>query len=267
LVADEIGKAEVAGQEDALERHTQAAIYGKDVLREEHEAVQEDTGGDGGGITAAAAPTFAVPVPADAPKGESKHAGKRAVVVGPTFAVPVPADAPKGKSKHAGKRAVVVGNGPSVVRGGGAKPLGAVIDSYDHVYRFNLFKTKGYEEHVGTKTTHWILSMIKKAADIDDDEVPAISKHLEEILVPLAFRECSNPAKGCPGLKPPKSAVKKMKDMLEEQKAWKDLPPNVKVSGEPPLLLLSPSFVPPTRLPLHPNHHITLRLQYRRDDD
>ena len=191
----------------------------------------------------------------------------RPAAAAPTFAVPVPADAPKGESKHAGKRAVVVGNGPSVVRGGGAKPLGAVIDSYDHVYRFNLFKTKGYEEHVGTKTTHWILSMIKKAADIDDDEVPAISKHLEEILVPLAFRECSNPAKGCPGLKPPKSAVKKMKDMLEEQKAWKDLPPNVKVSGEPPLLLLSPSFVPPTRLPLHPNHHITLRLQYRRDDD
>ena len=37
-----------------------------------------------------------------------------------------------------GKRAVVVGNGPSVLHSN----MGAVVDGYDHVYRFNLFKTK-----------------------------------------------------------------------------------------------------------------------------
>jgi hypothetical protein len=45
----------------------------------------------------------------------------------------------------------------------------------------------------GTKTTHWILSMIKRARDVDDEEVPAITKHLQEILVPMAFRDCKEP--------------------------------------------------------------------------
>ena len=50
------------------------------------------------------------------------------------------AHAPGGvkRAKHTGKRAVVVGNGPSVLHSN----MGEVVDGYDHVYRFNLFKTK-----------------------------------------------------------------------------------------------------------------------------
>lgn len=33
---------------------------------------------------------------------------------------------------------------------------GKEIDKYENVYRFNLIKTKGYEKHVGSKTTHQI---------------------------------------------------------------------------------------------------------------
>jgi hypothetical protein len=42
---------------------------------------------------------------------------------------------------------VLVGNGPSITE----RPLGAVIDSFNTVVRFNSFKTKGYEEFCGRK--------------------------------------------------------------------------------------------------------------------
>lgn len=50
-----------------------------------------------------------------------------------------------------GESVIVVGNGPSL-KGSG---LGSVIDSYDHVWRFNNCAINGYEEDVGTKTTMW----------------------------------------------------------------------------------------------------------------
>ena len=46
---------------------------------------------------------------------------------------------------------VVVGNGPSL-RG---KDLGSRIDSFPNVIRVNKFRTKGYENDVGSKTTGW----------------------------------------------------------------------------------------------------------------
>lgn len=44
---------------------------------------------------------------------------------------------------------VMVGNGPSVLQ---AK-MGRVIDSFDQIVRFNQYKIKGFEDHVGTRTT------------------------------------------------------------------------------------------------------------------
>jgi len=35
---------------------------------------------------------------------------------------------------------------------------GDLIDSHNHVYRFNRFKTIGYESKVGSKCTHWVLN-------------------------------------------------------------------------------------------------------------
>jgi hypothetical protein len=46
---------------------------------------------------------------------------------------------------------ILVGNGPSVNNSN----LGKVIDSFDHVIRFNEFKIKGFEKHCGEKTTLW----------------------------------------------------------------------------------------------------------------
>jgi hypothetical protein len=46
---------------------------------------------------------------------------------------------------------VLVGNGPSVQD----SKLGALIDSFDEVVRFNNFKIEGFEPFVGTKTTLW----------------------------------------------------------------------------------------------------------------
>lgn len=33
---------------------------------------------------------------------------------------------------------------------------GAEIDKYEYVCRFNDFQTEGFEDYVGTKTTHWV---------------------------------------------------------------------------------------------------------------
>ena len=46
---------------------------------------------------------------------------------------------------------IVVGNGPSLNGSG----LGPTIDSYDRVFRFNNFVTKGFEADVGEKVTDW----------------------------------------------------------------------------------------------------------------
>jgi FkbM family methyltransferase len=50
-----------------------------------------------------------------------------------------------------GQSCVLVGNGPSVLKRG----LGAKIDAFDQVCRFNQFKIQGFESEVGQKTTLW----------------------------------------------------------------------------------------------------------------
>jgi SAM-dependent methyltransferase len=77
---------------------------------------------------------------------------------------------------------VLVGNGPSVLR----SPLGAVIDSFDEVIRFNEFETKGFEKHVGSKTTFWC--GLRKLADGPMRHPNAI--FTEEFDAPTKFKEC-----------------------------------------------------------------------------
>lgn len=49
---------------------------------------------------------------------------------------------------------IVIGNGPSLA----GKGLGRTIDSFTNIIRINKFKTKGYENDVGTRTTGWGLN-------------------------------------------------------------------------------------------------------------
>jgi hypothetical protein len=49
------------------------------------------------------------------------------------------------------KRVVLVGNGPGVLRSG----LGAAIDAFDTVVRFNNFVVEGFEADVGARTDVW----------------------------------------------------------------------------------------------------------------
>lgn len=44
---------------------------------------------------------------------------------------------------------LIIGNGPSVLN----HEVGHLVDSYDHVVRFNNYQLKGYEKYIGTKTT------------------------------------------------------------------------------------------------------------------
>lgn len=46
---------------------------------------------------------------------------------------------------------IIIGNGPSVLD----KENGHLIDEFDVVVRFNEYVIKGFEKHVGTKTTYW----------------------------------------------------------------------------------------------------------------
>jgi hypothetical protein len=49
------------------------------------------------------------------------------------------------------KRIVIVGNGTSLLD----RKNGSLIDDFECVVRFNSYKIKGYEDHVGTKTNIW----------------------------------------------------------------------------------------------------------------
>ncbi len=65
------------------------------------------------------------------------------------------ASAAPGKGPIAGqpspRRCIVVGNGASLLGSG----LGATIDGYDEVVRFNLFRTGRFSPDVGSRTTIW----------------------------------------------------------------------------------------------------------------
>lgn len=50
-------------------------------------------------------------------------------------------------------RIVIVGNSPSM---GGCR-LGDVIDGYDRIVRLNCFRLDGYEQHVGSLTSDWVM--------------------------------------------------------------------------------------------------------------
>jgi len=47
---------------------------------------------------------------------------------------------------------IIVGNGSCTIN------KGELIDKFTNIIRFNLFEIKNFEEYVGTKTTHWIVS-------------------------------------------------------------------------------------------------------------
>jgi len=46
---------------------------------------------------------------------------------------------------------VIIGNGPSLI----GKGLGPKIDSFPNIIRINKFRTKGFENDVGSRTTGW----------------------------------------------------------------------------------------------------------------
>lgn len=57
------------------------------------------------------------------------------------------------------ERLLLVGNGPSLA----TAEKGAAIDSHDFVIRLNDFSTKGFESHVGTRTSLWYSSANRMA--------------------------------------------------------------------------------------------------------
>ena len=48
-----------------------------------------------------------------------------------------------------GSRVIIIGNSANLV----GKGMGAFVDAFDEVVRFNRAPTSGFEEHVGSKTT------------------------------------------------------------------------------------------------------------------
>mmetsp|Transcript_21756 Transcript_21756/g.41501 ORF Transcript_21756/g.41501 Transcript_21756/m.41501 type:complete len:303 (+) Transcript_21756:152-1060(+) len=75
------------------------------------------------------------------------------------------------------RHVVVVGSGRSML----GKSMGKVIDSFTKVVRFNIFRTKGFQRDVGSRTTHWVLSTIRDPNRMDLDE----ARRLTNIYVPI----------------------------------------------------------------------------------
>jgi hypothetical protein len=63
--------------------------------------------------------------------------------------------------------AIIIGNGPSLL----FQKKGKIIDSFKEVFRFNKFAIKGFEHHVGSKTTVWC-TLGKEQIPTDDDIRP-----------------------------------------------------------------------------------------------
>ena len=50
---------------------------------------------------------------------------------------------------------VVVGSSPSLLN----LQLGSLIDTFEHIIRFNSYQTRGYEDHVGSKEKIWAVNI------------------------------------------------------------------------------------------------------------
>mmetsp|Transcript_34544 Transcript_34544/g.90401 ORF Transcript_34544/g.90401 Transcript_34544/m.90401 type:complete len:242 (-) Transcript_34544:278-1003(-) len=71
------------------------------------------------------------------------------------------------------KGVCIVGNGRSVL----SQSAGSVVDRFDTVLRFNDFQIPGYEEHVGSKTSVWVVSdwtIIKLLNKYPDRSLPVL---------------------------------------------------------------------------------------------
>ena len=49
-------------------------------------------------------------------------------------------------------KVLIVGNGPSLLK----VEKGSLIDTFDHIVRFNAYAIDGYEKHVGSRTDCWV---------------------------------------------------------------------------------------------------------------
>eukprot|EP00873_Tetraselmis_striata_P045666 jgi/Tetstr1/465930/TSEL_010544.t1 len=115
----------------------------------------------------------------------------------------------KGEVPKRPGRVVLVGNGKSLLR----KKIGAVIDTYDVVGRYNYFQLKKFEAHVGHKTTLWFLGELKQPTHSSFDR----SVKPERYVVPVVW-----PAtKGCIKCVPNSGAQKRVRAIRDRvQRKW-----------------------------------------------
>lgn len=81
---------------------------------------------------------------------------------------------------------ILVGNGKQ------DRKLGEVIDSFEHVYRFNRFKVKGFAEYVGTRCTHWILNNALIGRNYFTDHIKRIEQRHPEFIQTTVITERNN---------------------------------------------------------------------------
>ena len=67
---------------------------------------------------------------------------------------------------------IIVGNGSCNIK------KGELIDKFPNIIRFNLFQIKNFEEYIGSKTTHWIVSY---EALIKDNKINFTKNEQEKI--------------------------------------------------------------------------------------
>lgn len=78
---------------------------------------------------------------------------------------------------------VLVGNGSQ------DRKLGDVVDTFEHVYRFNRFKLEGFVEYVGTRCTHWVLNNALTQQSHYTNNIKKIKKQHPEFLQTIVITE------------------------------------------------------------------------------
>jgi hypothetical protein len=105
---------------------------------------------------------------------------------------------------------VVVGNGPSALRA----YYGQIIDSHDHVVRFNNYKVAGYEIQVGTRTSLWSSVGIARS-QFDPASIP-----LHSLLIDGESAKHEQ-AEAMPCERLPRWFYNQVRKELQERSAWR----------------------------------------------
>lgn len=99
------------------------------------------------------------------------------------------------------------------------RKLGDVVDTFEHVYRFNRFRVNGFIEYVGTRCTHWVLNNALLGRNYYTDNIEKIKKQHPELFQTIVI---TGSEKNLTKLKALKSQYKDFDYHIDKDRLGKD---------------------------------------------